>query len=263
MKPLPLALTIVCAMLAGAGITYWTIQRAQQPAPARVVSNPPQIAPTNTEPVAQKAATPSATTPDQKPETAGIALEQPAFDEQALEAAITAAKEARARGELQPVAKTPEEYARALGAFNYRLAELARDFPNGRPDGTPEAKAYDGRTEQLTKEYANLSLDESLLEEAKDDTAAELAHFQAHLAGGSLDLDAAGIAKLGSMLRQAYEPLLPLDPEDPESEAKLDRMTAQVSADFTPTLTEEQKKRLDVIGLEQALFGLIDLESEP
>lgn len=178
------------------------------------------------------------------------------FDEAALDAAIAEAKAARARGELRPAASTPEGYARELGSFNWHLVELINQYPQRPEDGSAEAKTYDERIGDLTRRFANLSLDETLLAGTRDDTPEQLAHLQAHLAGGSLQLNDAGVAKLEEVLRQSYAKIFPLDGNDPASEAKLEAATKGITTTISKFLTPEQQKRFDLMGADQVLFGL-------
>jgi hypothetical protein len=244
MKPLPLALLIIGAMLIGAGVTYWTVRQLPHlPVPQAQVA-PPLIAP----PSKTRAPEPKAEEP-RMPQAS-------ALDEKALESAVAAAKAARARGELKPIATTPEEFARELGRFNYRLIEFITAFPEQPADGTPEAATYRERIDQLTAHYANLTVDEELLADAKEETPEQLARVQAHLAGGSLELDAAGVAKLEALLRGVYQKLFPLDESLPDAEAKLDAATEEITTALAGFLTPEQRARLELMGTDQVLFGL-------
>jgi hypothetical protein len=248
MKPLPTALLIVGAMLAGAGITYWTVrQLPPMPAP-QSRSAPPLAAPAPN----QLAAT---------VESARIVPEPPAVDEAALDAAIAAAKEARARGELKPVATTPEEFARQLGLFNFHLIEFVKRFPEP-PAETDRETIYRETLDRLTREYANLTLDEKLLDGAENGTPARLAHLQAHLAGGSLELDADQITRLKEILRVAYEKIFPVDDAAPDSEAKLDAATKEITTALNEFLTPEQRARLELMGADFVLFGLPQPDSD-
>ena len=245
MKPLQTALVIIVAMLVGAAITYWAVRQLP---PA---GGPPPKAGSSTQSTSALPAVAGSPVVDARPLPEGAAL-----DEQALDAAISEAKAARARGELKPAATTAEGYARELGLFNYRLVELTTAFPDRPEDGTPEAKVYDERIDQLTRQYANLSLDEGLLAGTRDDTSEQLAHLQAHLAAGSLELDDAGVAKLEEILRQAYTKIFPLDAKDPAAEEKLESATKEITATVVQFLTPEQQKRFELMGADQVLFGL-------
>lgn len=179
-----------------------------------------------------------------------------ALDEAELNKAIEEAKAARARGELQPAASTPEEYARALGGFNYRLMELTTRFPE-RPDSdNPDAKIYDTRVEQLTREYANLSLDDALLANASEETPEQLAHLQAYLAAGSLGLDEIATAKTEAILQRIYQKLFPLDETAPDAEERMEKATQEAKDGLLEFLTAEQRQRLELMGADQVLFGL-------
>ncbi len=245
MKPLQTAIVVIIAMLVGAAITYWAVRQlppAGRPAPS--TTPPPggmttQLPP----PVAGDSTTPPA-------------VEAAELDEAALDAAIAEAKAARARGELKPAATTPEGYARELGSFNWRLVELVSEFPERPEEGTTEAKTYDERIDKLTRQFANLSLDEGLLAGTRDDTPEQLAHLQAHLAGGSLELDEAGVARVEEALKQAYLKVFPLDQNDAASEAKLDAATKEVTRAISQFLTAEQQKRFDLMGVDKVFFGL-------
>lgn len=246
MKPLPLTLVIILAMLAGGGITYWTARRL--PSPPAPANAPATVAPSF--------ATPAPAAAPTREEAMEALPEIEAFDEAELNKAIEEAKSARARGALQPAATTPEEYARALGGFNYRLLELTTQFPE-RPDSdNPDAKIYDTRVEQLTREYANLSLDDALLANASEETPGQLAHLQAHLAAGSLGLDEIATAKTEAILQRIYQKLFPLDETAPDAEERMEKATQEAKNSLLEFLTADQRQRLELMGADQVLFGL-------
>lgn len=249
MKPLQTAIVIIVAMLIGAAITYWAVRQLP---PA---GGPPPKAGSSNLSTAALPAVAGSDAVDSRPVPKGAAL-----DEQALDAAINEAKAARARGELKPAATTPEGYARELGLFNYRLVELTTAFPDRPEDGTRDAKVYAARIDQLTRQYANLSLDEELLTGTRDDTPEQLAHLQAHLAAGSLELDEAGTAKLEEILRETYAKTFPLDDKDPGAAAKFESATKEITESIMQFLTPEQKKRFGLMGADKVLFGLPEQE---
>jgi hypothetical protein len=240
MKPTQTALAIVSAMLVGAGISYWIVRPKSEPLP-----NAPSLA------------NGSAVAAESKP---APAREKPLLDEAMLDAAVAEAKRARKLGQLKALANTPEEFARALGAFNYRLFEFASRYSEKPADGTPEKEMYAWELKQLTEHYANLMSDEELLAGINDDAPDELAHLQAHLASGTLDLDLVTTGKLEAILKEVYGMLPPLENAGTDLETRLSATTKEVTDQLLPLLTPEQKKRLDEVGIDQVLFGLPEPE---
>jgi hypothetical protein len=242
MKPIQTALAILVAMLVGAAISYWVVRPKSEPLP-----NVPSL------PTAKAMAAES------KPEPAPP-REKALLDEATLDAAVADAKRARKLGQLKPLANTPEEFARALGAFNYRLFEFASRYAAKPADGTPEKEMYAWELKQLTEHYANLVSDETLLGSINDDAPDELAHIQAHLASGALNLDLLATGKLESILKEVYGKLPPVENANQDLEARLNTTTKEVTERLAPILTPEQKKRLDEMGIDQVLFGLPEPE---
>lgn len=182
-----------------------------------------------------------------------------------LELAIAAAKTARAAGTLKPMATTPDEFARALGGINFRMADFTARFNEPPAAAAPEFAAYNTELQQLTADLSNLLCDDSLFEKAETETTKSLAHYEALMAGGALDLDAATTAKVEALIATAYEKNLPTKAPANEAElAEFDKAFDAIMAELEPKirelLTPEQLKRLEAIGLDQALFGLGDRE---
>ena len=184
-----------------------------------------------------------------------------------LAAAIAAAKSARAAGALKPLATTPDEFARALGGINFRMTDFTARFDEPPAAAAPEFAAYSSELQQLTADLSNLLCDDSLFENADTETTKSLAHYEALMASGALDLDAVTTARVEALISIAYEKSLPTKAPTNEAElAEFDKAFDAITADLEPKiralLTPEQLKRLEAIGLDQALFGLGDREDE-
>jgi hypothetical protein len=181
-----------------------------------------------------------------------------------LDAAIAAAKAERVSGNLKPLAKNTDEFARALGAINFRLHDFGERFEEPPASDDTEFSAYSRELKQLTIDLANLLSDEALMDQIEDGDIKALAHHQALMAAGALALDDATAAKVESIIAGAYEKALPADLGDREMTAeeeaafdeKFDSLTATIEAEIRPLLSPEQTKRLEALGPEQVLFGL-------
>lgn len=186
-----------------------------------------------------------------------------------LEAAIAAAKAARTTGTLKPLATTPDEFARQLGVINFRMADFSTRFENPPEANAPEFATYNSELQQLTQDLSNLLSDESLFDKADIETPKSLAHYEALMAGGALDLDAETTAKIETLIATAYEKSLPTPAASTLSESEMaafdkafDAITAELEPKIRELLKPEQIKRLDAIGLDQALFGLGDRDDD-
>ena len=205
---------------------------------------------------------PARVLPQKAPRSPVEALEATAqqfdFD---LTAATAAAKAARAAGTLKPLASTPDEFARALGGVNFRMVDFALRFEEPPVANTAAFAAYNDELKQLTDDLANLLSDDSFIE--TEDTQKSLAHHQALMASGALGLDEAATTKLEALIAAAYEKTFPTlgdraltEAEKADFDKAFDAMTADLEQQIRPLLSPTQTSRLDVLGLEQVLFGL-------
>jgi hypothetical protein len=248
------AVIVVAAMLLGSGLTYYLLR-----SPVSITL--PSL--TIPEPQARSEPFTSIRPPGATPKAlAG----KPALDDEALEAALAAAKAARTAGKLKPLATTPETLFRGFGAFNYRLFTLSQRHPEPPAEGSPEYAAYKTELDQLTADYANLVSDEALLNRVQDDTPAQRAHLQSHLAAGALDLDDPTTAKVETLLLAAFTAVEPAPGEarelTPEQQAELERKATaaeeELTRQITTLLTPEQRTRLEALGIDIVLEGLPD-----
>lgn len=245
------AAIVIAAMLAGGAATYFALRPGAGSGFSAVDS------------AQQKR---DAVSKIQPPSAGGKFLAgSPVLSDASLNEAIQAAKAARAAGILKPVATTPEQFARGLGAINYRLHVFAERFPEPPAEGSDGRAGYWKELDQLTRDLANLLSDEAALAEVGDETPAKLAHHQAWLAAGSLDLDEATTVKVEEILAKGYASISPAADADPltpaqeaELEAKLDEMTREAARQITALLNAAQKQRFDALGAEQVLFGLVN-----
>lgn len=242
------AALVAVAMIFGGGATYFFVGKSKkQVTTLASIAAPPSVP----------------LTPAPEPEQSPIAQFSTQFDGE-LDAAIAAARAARAAGTYKPLAKTPDEFAHALGKINFRLHEFSARYDE--PPGTEDTAftKYSAELKQLTDDLANLLSDDSLMTQIEDSDPQSLAHHQALLASGALDLDAATTAKIEAIIASANAKALPEGLGDremtPEEEAEFDKrfdaMTADIEAQIRPLLSAGQLKRLDELGAEQVLFGL-------
>lgn len=241
------AALVAVAMLLGGGATYFFLGKSERQVTTLAAVAPPQVQPA----------------PAPVPEKSPVAQFSMQFDSE-LDVAVAAAKAARAAGTFKALATTSDEFARALGRVNFRLHDFgARYEEPPAPEDTAFAK-YSAELKQLTTDLANLLSDESLMSEVEDGKPQALAHHQALMAGGALELDEAVTAKIEAIIAAANAKALPEGLGDremtPEEEAefdkKFDALTADIEAQIRPLLTPAQIKRLDELGAEQVLFGL-------
>jgi hypothetical protein len=224
----------IAAMLLGSGLTWYLVR--QQPAP-----------PANLLPAEM-----------QRPEPTTKVKSGP-LDDDALDKAIAAAKAARKAGTLKPLAGTPEEFARVLGKWNFAIHDFATRFPIAPDESAPEYAAYRKELDALTDDLANLLSDEDLTTRLDVETPVQRARYQANLAAGSLDLDAATTAKLDAILTGAYAELTPPPADAAALDSKLAAMNAKIIGELEALLTPGQRERLDAMGVDRVLLG----HSEP
>lgn len=237
-------------MMLGSGLTYFLLRdRTKAPVPAE--SALPSEAVTSISP------------PPGKLETQ-LRRENAVLDDAQFEAAVSRARAARKAGTLQPLATTPDEFARALGSLNYRIYQYAVRYATPPPDGSPQEAEAQREMQQLLEALANLFSDDAVLAKLDESSAVDLARAQSFLAAGALELDSATTMKVAEILAKSYAEALPQDlvgkELTPEQEAELDRKLAagneKVVAEITALLTPEQKTRFDSLGADQVLFGL-------
>jgi hypothetical protein len=238
-----IAIIAIGAMLLGSGLTWYLLR--EQPAPPQV----PAAAIPQRSREALSRIKPSPLDPQ-------IAGQVEPLDDAEFEKAIAAAKAARKAGTLQPLASTPEEFARVLGKWNFAIHDFVQRFPKAPDASAPEFAAYRRELDTLTASLANLLSDEELTTRLDVETPPQRARYQANLAAGSLDLDAATTAKLEASLAHAYEEMMPLPTDDAALETKVEAMNAKILGELDALLTPAQRERLNVLGVERVLLGL-------
>ena len=246
--PLQTAALIAVSMLLGAGAFYYFGKTEQQPVAKNTAADAPPPVPEKT-PVAQ------------------FSIQ---FDAE-LESAVAAAKAARAAGTHKALATTPDEFARALGRLNFRLHDFTARYEELPGIEDTVFTRYSDEMKQLTGDLANLLSDDALMAELEDGDPKALAHHQALMAAGALELDDAVTVKIEAIIAAANAKALPegigdreLTPaEEAEFDKKFDTLTAEIEAQIRPLLTAGQLKRLDALGPDQVLFGLSAEGSSP
>jgi hypothetical protein len=244
------AALVLVAMLLGSGLT-WFLLRDKTPAPAAPGAQFPREATTSINPAPGRL-------------ESQVRRQSETLDDAQFEAAVSRARADRKAGKLQPLAKTPEEFAAALGALNYRIHEYAVRYATPPPDGSPQAAAAEREMQQLVEQLANLFSDDDLLAKLDESTPADLARAQSHLAAGALGLDAAATAKVADIITKTYAEALPPElagkPLTPEQEAEFDRrlesLNEKMVAQILELLTPDQRTRFEALGADQVLFGL-------
>jgi hypothetical protein len=244
------AAIVVAAMVLGGVLTFFLL-RQNQPAPPVTVPKPPAEAV-------------SRITPPPGKLEAQVLRQNEALDDGMFDAAMARARAARQAGTLKPLATTPEEFARVLGALNFRIHDYTVRYATPPPDGSPQEAAAQKEMDQLLAELANLLSDDALLAKLDESTPAELARSQACLAAGALDLDAATTAKVQDIITKTYAEALPPDlagktltPEqDAAFDQKLEALNEKMVSQILELLTPDQRARFDALGADQVLFGL-------
>ena len=238
---------VAVAMLIGGGFTFYVTSRNQS-TPSSAVSQPA---------AAREEATRT------KPDPSAVTQFSIQHDTE-LDAAMAIAKSQRADGTLKPLATTPDEFARALGAINYRLYDFSVRFEDAPDEAAPGYAAYLAELRKLTDDLANLLSDEALVDSLEDTDPKMLAHHQSLLASGALDLDAATTGKMEALINAAFEKALPAgigdramtEAEESDFGKKFEAMTDELDQQIRPLLTPEQIARLEALGPDQVLFGL-------
>jgi hypothetical protein len=244
------AVIVVAAMLLGSGLTYFLV-RDKTPAPVRPGAEFP------------REATTSITPPPGRLETQ-VRRQNEALDDAQFEAAVSRARADRKAGKLKPLATTPDEFAAALGALNFRIHEYSVRYATPPADGSPQAAAADREMQQLIEELANLFSDDDLLAKLNESTPADLARAQSHLAAGALGLDTAATAKVAEIINKTYAEALPPElagrqltaEQEAEFDRKLEALNEKMAAQILELLTPAQRARFEALGADQVLFGL-------
>lgn len=242
---------VIAAMVIGGVLTFFAL-RQSPPAPG---PTPAPQAPTE--------AVSRITPPPGKLESQ-LLQQNDVLDDGMFEAALSRARAARANGTLKPLATTPEQFARVLGALNFRIHDYSVRYATPPPDGSPQEATAQKEMDQLLDELANLLSDDALLAKLDESTPAELARSQANLAAGALGLDDATMAKVQDIITKTYAEALPpelvgkqLTPEqDAAFDKKLEELNEKMVGQILDLLTPDQRARFDALGADQVLFGL-------